>query len=89
MISCIQNPNACQLYIVPNLVRDGVIESFLTDLETSAEVAMAEPGDLSGRAAVYGMAQVRRFTKLSTSSQFVPSDHPGQVTGGRPGHRLP
>ena len=37
MISCIQNPNACQLYIVPNLVRDGVIDSFLADLQTSAE----------------------------------------------------
>ena len=57
MISCIQNPNACQLYIVPNLVRPGVIESFLEDLETSAERALAEPGELTGRAAVYGMAQ--------------------------------
>ena len=57
MISCIQNPNACQLYIVPNLVRPGVIESFLDDLETSAERALAEPGELTGRAAVYGMAQ--------------------------------
>ena len=57
MISCIQNPNACQLYIVPNLVRDGVIESFLADLETSVERARAEPGELTGRAAVYGMAQ--------------------------------
>ena len=61
MISCIQNPNACQLYIVPNLVRDGVIDSFLADLHTSAELAMADPGELSGRAAVYGMAQVREF----------------------------
>ena len=57
MISCIQNPNACQLYIVPNLVRDGVIESFLADLETSVEQVRAEPGELTGRAAVYGMAQ--------------------------------
>ena len=57
MISCIQNPNACQLYIVPNLVRPGVIESFLGDLETSAERALADPGELTGRAAVYGMAQ--------------------------------
>ena len=57
MISCIQNPNACQLYIVPNLVRPGVIESFLEDLEISAERALAEPGELTGRAAVYGMAQ--------------------------------
>ena len=57
MISCIQNPNACQLYIVPNLVRDGVIQSFLEDLETSVEQAMAQPGELTGRAAVYGMAQ--------------------------------
>ena len=57
MISCIQNPNACQLYIVPNLVRDGVIESFLADLETSVERVRAEPGELTGRAAVYGMAQ--------------------------------
>ena len=57
MISCIQNPNACQLYIVPNLVRPGVIESFLDDLETSAERALVEPGELTGRAAVYGMAQ--------------------------------
>ena len=57
MISCIQNPNACQLYIVPNLVREGVIESFLKDLEISAERAMAGPRELSGRAAVYGMAQ--------------------------------
>ena len=55
MISCIQNPNACQLYIVPNLVR--VIESFLADLETSVERVRAEPGELTGRAAVYGMAQ--------------------------------
>ena len=57
MISCIQNPNACQLYIVPNLVRPGVIESFLEDLEIFAERALAEPGELTGRAAVYGMAQ--------------------------------
>ena len=57
MISCIQNPNACQLYIVPNLVRDGVIESFLADLEISVERALAQPGELTGRAAVYGMAQ--------------------------------
>ena len=58
MISCIQNPNACQLYIVPNLVRDDdVIESFLADLETSVERVRAEPGELTGRAAVYGMAQ--------------------------------
>ena len=57
MISCIQNPNACQLYIVPNLVRPGVIESFLEDLEISAERSLAEPGELTGRAAVYGMAQ--------------------------------
>ena len=63
MISCIQNPNACQLYVVPNLVRDGVIESFLTDLQISAERAMAGPKELSGRAAVYGMAQVT-FTFL-------------------------
>ena len=57
MISCIQNPNACQLYVVPNLVRDGVMDSFLADLETSVERALAEPGELTGRAAVYGMAQ--------------------------------
>ena len=57
MISCIQNPNACQLYIVPNLVREGVIESFLADLSVSVSSAMAGPKELSGRAAVYGMAQ--------------------------------
>ena len=57
MISCIQNPNACQLYIVPNLVRDGVIQSLLADLETSVERALAAPSELTGRAAVYGMAQ--------------------------------
>ena len=32
MLSCLQNPNAVQLYIVPNLLRDGVIASFVRDL---------------------------------------------------------
>ena len=73
MISCIQNPNACQLYVVPNLVRDGVIESFLTDLQISAERAMAGPKELSGRAAVYGMAQVTfTFFTRGRVSDFSP-----------------
>ena len=32
MLSCLQNPNAVQLYIVPNLLRDGVIAGFVRDL---------------------------------------------------------
>ena len=32
MLSCLQNPNAVQLYIVPNLLRDGVIANFVRDL---------------------------------------------------------
>ena len=33
MLSCIQNPNAVQLYVVPNLLRPGIIDSFVEDLE--------------------------------------------------------
>ena len=40
MLSCIQNPNAVQLYVVPNLLRPGIIDSFVEDLEKS--VAMVE-----------------------------------------------
>ena len=35
MLSCIQNPNAVQLYVVPNLLRPGIIDSFVEDLEKS------------------------------------------------------
>ena len=35
MLSCIQNPNAVQLYVVPNLLRPGIIDSFVKDLRTS------------------------------------------------------
>jgi len=58
MLSCIQNPNAVQLYVVPNLLREGVIEQFVSDLRTSAATILENPGDeLTGKAAVYGMAQ--------------------------------
>ena len=35
MLSCLQNPNAVQLYVVPNLLRDGLIDTFIQDLEKS------------------------------------------------------
>ena len=35
MLSCLQNPNAVQLYVVPNLLRPGIIDSFVEDLEKS------------------------------------------------------
>ena len=74
MLSCLQNPNAVQLYVVPNLLRPGIIDSFVEDLEKSVALVniifllvnpqmtmsqiMTQPNDeLTGRAAVYGMAQ--------------------------------
>ena len=36
MLSCIQNPNAVQLYVVPNLLREGIIDNFIRDLEICA-----------------------------------------------------
>ena len=35
MLSCIQNPNAVQLYVVPNLLREGVIQDYIKDLRSS------------------------------------------------------
>jgi len=35
MLSCLQNPNAVQLYVVPNLLREGLIDTFIQDLEKS------------------------------------------------------
>ena len=35
MLSCLQNPNAVQLYVVPNLLRPGIIDSFVEDLDKS------------------------------------------------------
>ena len=37
MLSCLQNPNAVQLYVVPNLLREGIIESFVEDLEKAVK----------------------------------------------------
>jgi len=57
LISCIQNPTAVHLYVVPSHTKPGVAEKFLTDLRAAVLTVSKSPNKLTGRAAVYGMAQ--------------------------------
>jgi len=57
MLSCMQHPNAVHLYVVPSHTQPGIAENFLKDLKTAVDTVKSQPDQLSGRAAIYGMAQ--------------------------------
>jgi len=57
MLSCLQYPTAVHLYIVPSHTKEGIIENFLRDLHIATDKVRNTPDELTGRAAVYGMAQ--------------------------------
>ncbi|XP_023332343.1 sphingosine-1-phosphate lyase [Eurytemora carolleeae] len=57
LISCMQYPTAVHLYVVPSHTKPGVAEKFISDLKTCVRKVQENPDRLTGRAAVYGMAQ--------------------------------
>jgi len=57
MLSCLQYPTAVHLYIVPSHTKEGIIDNFLRDLHIATDKVRNTPDELTGRAAVYGMAQ--------------------------------
>jgi len=57
LLDCVQSPTACHIYIVPSHTAPGIADNFLKDLASCVAIVAAQPDKLSGRAAVYGMAQ--------------------------------
>lgn len=57
LLDCVQYPTACHIYVVPSHTSPGVADRFLADLAECTARVRASPDKLTGRAAVYGMAQ--------------------------------